>query len=179
MAVAKVKGYVIELIPVRDSFGRRAQQYQSRIFSALKRLGVGEDDIDIELEKAPFRKAPASIAWYFQEKHLFYSYSAAGNFVENLYVVLNVVERAIDELLGGKKTAWDFVHMFSEDTDVLAQRKEARAILGVPEDCSDMTLIDKQYRKLAKESHPDMQTGSSENFKKINAAHKLLRKELT
>lgn len=179
MAVAKVKGYSIEIIPARDSFGRRAQQYQNRIFSALKRLGVGENDIDIELEKVPFRKAPASIAWYFQDKHLFYSYSSAGNFVENLYVVLSVIERAIDDLLSGKKTEWDFIHMFSEDTDVLVQRKEARATLGVPEDCADMALIDTQYRKLAKESHPDMQTGSSEDFKKINAAHKLLRKELT
>ncbi len=179
MAVANVKGYVIEIIPARDSFGRRAQQYENRIFSALKRLGIREDDIDIELEKAPFRKAPASLSWYFGDRHLFYSYSSAGNFVENLYVVLNVIELAINDLLEGKKTEWDFVHMFSEDTDVLSQRKEARAILGVPEDCSDMVLIDRQYRKLAKESHPDMQSGAAEEFKKINAAHKLLRKELT
>ncbi len=179
MAVAKVKGYSIEIIPVRDSFGRRAQQYENRIFSALKRLGVGENDVDIELERVPFKKAPASLSWYFGDRHLFYSYSAAVNFVENLYVVLNVVERAIDDMLNGKKTERDFIHMFSEDSDVLAQRKEARAILGVSEDCSDMALIDRQYRKLAKESHPDMQTGAAEDFKKINAAHKLLRKELT
>lgn len=179
MAVAKVKGYSIEIIPARDSFGRRAQQYENRIFSALRRIGVGENDVDIELEKVPFRKSPASVTWYFSDRHLFYSYSAAGNFVENLYVVLNVIERAIDDLLSGKKTEWDFVHMFSEDMDVLAQRKEARATLGVPEDCADMALINKQYRKLAKESHPDMRTDSVEDFKKINAAHKLLRKELT
>ncbi len=179
MDIVKIKGYDIEIIPARDSFGRRAQQYENRILSALKRLGVGEDDIDIELEPGPFKKMPASLTWYFGDRHLFYSYSSAGNFVENLYVVLNVVEHAINDFLSGKKTEWDFIHMFSEDKDVLVQRKEARELLGVPEDCADMALIDKQYRKLAKESHPDMETGSMESFKKINFAHKLLRKELT
>ena len=57
-------------------------------------------------------------------------------------------------------------------------RKEAREILGVEENVLDMAHIDKKYKTLAKKYHPDMPDGDLEMFKKINNAHKLLKREL-
>ena len=42
----------------------------------------------------------------------------------------------------------------------------------------DMGLINKKYKVLAKEHHPDMPMGSTEKFKEINNAHKTLKREL-
>ena len=41
-----------------------------------------------------------------------------------------------------------------------------------------MDLINKKYKELAKEHHPDMPGGNTEKFKAINHAHKTLKREL-
>lgn len=179
MAIVKIKGHDIHTIIVRDSSTRRAQQYKNLIISKLKKIGVPEDDVDLDLEKVPTRKAPASVAWYFADRYLFYSYNSASKYIENLYVVLKVIEAEVDSLLHEEESVEDFIHNFSENKDVIKQRKEAREILGVDEDCIDLDLINKQYKKLAREFHPDMPNGSEVMFKKINHAHKLLQKELS
>ncbi|MBI1968917.1 J domain-containing protein [Candidatus Woesearchaeota archaeon] len=56
-------------------------------------------------------------------------------------------------------------------------RKEAREILGIAPDVLDMNEIDKKYKELAKKYHPDMPGGDAEMFKKINNAHKILKRE--
>jgi len=48
----------------------------------------------------------------------------------------------------------------------------------------ELTLTKEQYknkkhREMAKELHPDMSTGDTEQFKKLNIAHKILKRELT
>ena len=44
---------------------------------------------------------------------------------------------------------------------------------------NDFEVITKKYKALARKHHPDMPTGDHTLFQKINAAHKLIRKELS
>ena len=62
--------------------------------------------------------------------------------------------------------------------DIIKQRKEARELLGVAENSTDLDEINKIYKKRAKDAHPDMPGGCVETFKKLNHAHKTLKKEL-
>ena len=58
------------------------------------------------------------------------------------------------------------------------KRAQARKLLGVDENEGDFDLIARKYKALARKFHPDMEGGDNEMFQKINAAHKLIKKEL-
>ena len=177
MVKLKVKGHEFNAFIVKDSFNRRAQSFQNVIIQALGKLGISEDRIDVPLEVFALKKAPASATWFMEGYRLYYSYNGSTKFVENLYVVSKVIELEVTALLNEEKTAEDFIRDFSEDKDIEAKRKEAREILGVEAGTLDMDLINKKYKQLAKEHHPDM-GGNSEKFKAINHAHKTLKREL-
>lgn len=178
MAIIKVKGYGINAISIRDSFDRRALQYKNRIIATLRKIGLTEDDIEIELEAVAVKNAPASASWYLGGHYLHYSYKSAKKYVENLYIVFKVIELEVNALLAEQKTPEEFISEFSEDKDVGDKRKEAREILGVAPDALDMNNINLKYKALAKKYHPDMPGGNTEKFKEINHAHKILRREL-
>lgn len=174
----QIKGHEITPLIIKDSHSRRAEQFKNKIITALKKLGITSDDIDIELEKFALRKAPASVEWYFDGNLLFYSYDG-GRYVDNLYIVMKVIEAEISDLEHDRKTIEEFVSEFREDEDVVEQRKHAREMIGVPMDCRDLDLINKTYKQLAKAAHPDMPGGSHDHFKELNRAHKILKKELS
>ena len=176
--MANIKGYYFKQIIVRDSYNRRALQYKNKIINYLKIFGLTEDDIDIPLEKITMRKAQASISWYMWEEHLFFSYNGSAKFVENLAMVAQVIKHFIHLLDENKITQEKFLKLFVEDRNILKQRINAREVLGVEENSTDFETIHKNYKKLSKEHHPDMPKGDTETFKKINNAHKILRKEL-
>ena len=178
MAIISVKGHEFPALPIRDSFDRRALQYKNKIIATLRKIGLTEDDIEVDLENAAAKNAPAFASWYFGNHYLHYSYKASPKYVENLYVVFKVIELEVNALISKKKSREEFIHEFSEDNDVKAKHKEAREILGVGEDSIDMKHIDSRYRELAKKHHPDMPEGNIEKFKQINQAHKTLRREL-
>jgi len=178
MAMVKIKGHEINTIVVKDSFNRRAVQFQNNIFRLLNTISVVEDDIDIPMESVALKKTSASVSWYFDGHHLHYSYSACNKFVENLYVVQKLLELEIAALIDGEKTVEDFVAEFREEHDVADRRKDARTILGLEHDVIDMDVIDKAYKNLAKEHHPDKEGGDVTKFKEINHAHKVLKREL-
>ncbi len=178
MAKVTIKGHEFNALEIKDSFNRRAAQFRNNIAASLKKLGLTEDDFDIPLEPAAVKKAPASAVWYLEGYRLYYSYSLGRKFVDNLYVVSRVVELQVDALLTEQITAEEFIHEFSEDKDVEEKRKKAREVLGLSHDTSDMELINKKFKDLAKEYHPDMPTGNLERFKAINHAHKTLKREL-
>lgn len=178
MPKLKIKGHEFDAVIARDSFSRRAVQYSNKIIDALRKTGLAEDDIDIPLEAVAVKKAPASATWYFKGHHLHYSCAASGKFVDNLYVVFKVIELEVNALLSGERAINDFIFEFSEDKDVKKQREEAREILGVGKDTLDFGLIDKKYKELAKQHHPDTPNGDADKFKSINRAHKILRREL-
>ena len=176
--MAVIKGYEIKLITAKDSFDRRALQYMNKIINTLKKIGIAEDYLDVAMEKVAIKKVPASVSWYLDGHKLHFSYQAAGRFVDNLFVVSKILELEVDELLNEKKTINDFISAFSEEGDIEKERKEARELLGVGPDTMDIRLINKRYKLLARECHPDMPNADSDKFKAINRAHKVLKREL-
>ncbi len=176
MAALKVKGYELESFNIKSASQRKAVQLKNNIFSSLKKVAVGEDDIEIDLEAVVIKKAKAAVSWYMEGQHLYLSYTKL-SFIENLYIVSKIIEFEVEALLNEKKTIKEFIDLFSEDKDVESKRKEARETLGVHEDSVDWDEIDKKYKLLAKEHHPD-KGGSTDKFKEINNAHKILKREL-
>jgi DnaJ-domain-containing protein 1 len=172
------KGYEIDLITVKDSFNRRALQYKNKILESLRRIGLTEDDVEIELEANAMKKSPASASWYADGNHLHYSYGLCSKYVENLYVVFKVIDVYVSDIIEGKKSPEEFINDFSEARDIKKKRKEAREVLGL-DHTADLETIDKIYKDLAKEHHPDKPNGSVDKFKEINNAHKILKRELT
>ena len=178
MAIIKTKGHEFEMFIVKDSFNRRAIQFMNHIIEALNALGVPESQIDVQMEKFALKNAPASVLWFMDGHRMYYSYEAAPKFVENLYVISKVIALEVDAVIHKRKTIQDFISEFSEEEDIEEQRKEAREILGVSHDTKDLDAINKRYKALAKEHHPDVSTGNLTKFKKINRAHKILKREL-
>jgi hypothetical protein len=171
-----VKGYEFPDFIPRGVSSRRAVQFQNEILNSLAELGLTENDIELEVERVAIRRVPASVVWYLDDEKLFYSYNT-GNYIENLWVVMNVIKAEVTEVVSGRKSREQHVLDFMEDDNVEEKRKEARAVLQVPENCRDIGLINKQYKKMARDHHPDL-GGDMEMFKKINNAHKMLHREL-
>ncbi len=178
MTTIKIKGHNISIPAIKDSYERRVVQYRNNIIETLRRIGLTEDDIKIEDQESGFKYAPAFCAFYLDGHHLYYSYKIAKKYVENMYVVWKVIEHEVDKLVSEEITVQEFISEFSEDKEVEEKRKKARDLLGVAEDENDLQIISEKYKDLAKKNHPDMPGGDTENFKKINDAHKLLKKEL-
>ena len=178
MATISIKGHEFNAVLARDSYGRRAVQYKNNILSVLSKIDVASDDVIIDIDPVAIKNMRASATWYAEGYRMYYSYTSAKKYVDNLYVVFKVIEFEVADLLSGKKTFEEFLLDFTEKDDVEHMRKEARKTLGVEEDVLDMDSIDKKYKKLAKQYHPDMPEGDTEMFKKINNAHKILKREL-
>jgi len=168
MATINLKMHEFAAFNRKGYSARKAMQFKNSIISNLKKLGVREDDIEVPLETVA--------SWYQEGHHLHYSYKKS-DFIENLYTVSKVIELETNDLLDHKKTKEEFIAEFTEDEDVETQRKEARKTLGVDENCLDLDEINKKYKGLAKEHHPDI-GGNTEEFKTINKAHKMLKREL-
>ena len=178
MTKFNIKGYEISIIPIKNTFDRRAQQYKNNIIANLRKLGLTVDDIELELEPAAIKKVQASVGWYFENEYLYYSFNRANNYAENLQVISKVIELEINALINETKSVEDFICDFSEEQDIEEIRKNARKTLGIDENSTDIEEINKKYKDLSKELHPDMPNGCLESFKKINTAHKTLKKEL-
>ncbi len=93
-------------------------------------------------------------------------------------IVLKVIEAETSLVISEKKTRNEFIEEFREETDINEKRTKAREFLGVEPDSADLEHINKRYKEMAKELHPDKPTGDTEKFKKLNSAHKILKREL-
>jgi hypothetical protein len=178
MARIKVKTHEFDAIAVKDSFSRRAMQFKNSIIASLARISVSVDDIYIDLEPNAIKKAPASITWYVDNIRLYYSHNSRSKYVENLYVVYKLIDMEITALIEGRRTTDEFIAEFAEHKDVEKDRIAARETLGLDPNVDDFKVIDKAYKDLAKENHPDLEGGDTEKFKEINLAHKILKREL-
>jgi len=177
MARITVRGHEFSELVIKDSYDRRALQFKNTIIATLKKIGLTEDDMEIVLPRIARMRGVAAASWYFDGRNMYFSYRSGATFVQNLYVVLKVIEAEVALLLAETKTAEEFVRDFMEDRNVEVQRREARKVLGVEENCIDIEIINKSYKQLAKQSHPDL-GGDLEKFKEINNAHKMLKREL-
>lgn len=173
-----VKGAEFNFNPIRDSYNRRSQQFMNNIIATLRKIGLTEDDIEIDLEVNGRVKKPGVAEWYFDGYRLYFSCNLYDKYTENLYVVSKVIEYYVNQLIDEEITVDEFTKKFVEKDDIEKQRKEARELLGVEEDCIDMDEINKNYKVLARKYHPDMSEGNTEKFKAINNAHKMLKREL-
>jgi len=178
MVLIKIKGHEINAISIKDSFNRRSLKFKNNIIASLRKIGVIEEDTLIDLEPIAIKRAPASASWYVDGFRLHYSYKAGTKYVENLYVVSKLIELEVQEILEDKKTIEQFITDFTEEKEVEEERKAARELIGVDPDSLDLDLINKKYKILAKDLHPDMATGDTEKFKALNRAHKILKREL-
>jgi hypothetical protein len=177
MAKITVKGHEFNLPLIRDSYDRRAVLFKNNIIESLKKIGVIEDDVEVLLQKVARLKGNAAASWYYDGKNMYFSYKLSNKFIENLFIVSKVIDIEVKSLLNEEITIEEFSQHFSEDNDVEKRREKAREILGVDKDCLDIELINKNYKLLAKKHHPDA-GGETERFKRINNAHKTLKREL-
>src|SRR3989338_1416413 len=145
MATLKVRGYEFESFNLKSASQRKAVQLRNNLFASLKKVGVSEDDVEIDLEPVVIKKVQAFISWYMEGQHLYFSYKGL-SFIENLYVVSKIIELEVTALLDEKKTIREFIAVFSEDRDIESKRKEARETLGVSEESVDWDEIDKKYK---------------------------------
>ena len=173
----KVKGYELEEPVFRDSFDRRAVKIQNNIFATLKQLNIDRDDANVSMEKMTRKKVKASASFWFEGRNLKYTYSQMPRFIDNLYVIDKILEIYVDQLFEKEITLDQFQREFSDESNIDEKLTEARKTLGVDEDETDLELISKNYKSLAKNHHPDM-GGDPKIFQKINAAHKMIKKEL-
>ncbi len=176
--MVKVKGNEIEVPVFTSAFDRRAVQVENRIMATLKMLNIDRDNVELKMERNARLKARAKVCFWFEGRNLSYSYNLCRKFIENLFVVDKVLEREVEKLLDKEISLDEFHREFAEDDKADDKAKEARRILGVSEDEHDFELIGKNYKKLARQFHPDMSGGDEKKFQEINAAHKLIRKEL-
>src|SRR3989338_4627305 len=134
MARITGRGHEFNELIIKDSYDRRAVQFKNNILATLQKIGLTEDEVDIPLQKNARQKGMAVASWYFEGRNMSFSYKIAATFVQNLYVVSKVIEAEVAAILKGEKSREEFVRDFTEDRDVEDQRKEARKLLGVPED---------------------------------------------
>jgi hypothetical protein len=170
-----VKGFEIPEYKLQGSASRRAQMYKNSIIATLKKIGVHEDDIKIDLISIAIQRRPAAVSFWFDDRHLYFSYTKS-NFIGNIHVIAKVLEKYVEALINEERSMNDFINDFAEDKDVESKREEARELLGVG-DTLDIDEINKKYKQLARDHHPDM-GGDTKIFQEINNAHKLLKREL-
>ncbi|MBS3139163.1 hypothetical protein J4207_05660 [Candidatus Woesearchaeota archaeon] len=84
MSTIIIKGNEFQMLVIRDSFQRRAVQFKNNIITTLRKIGLTEDDVDIELEPVAIKRALASASWYFNGHYLHYSYQKA-RFIEHYF----------------------------------------------------------------------------------------------
>lgn len=177
--MVKIKGHEIGSVVVKGANNRRAIQFQNNIITALRKIGVTENDIDVPLERLPMKKVNASATWWLGDNRMHYVHNMQKNFVENLYVLSRVIEIEANRVLTEDITIADFILEFKEDKDVHKKRQEAREFFDCHPDETDFTIINEKYKLMARELHPDKPTGDLEKFKQLNVAHKTLKRELT
>jgi len=179
MTTIKIKSHTISVIHAKDSFNRRALQYKNRLITALGKIGVVRDDVEVEVEGHCGREDKATVTWYYKGHRMQYENASQKKFVDNLYIVSQVIEKEVALVLTEKTPLEEFIAEFAEDEDVSDERKEAREFFGLDETHKDIEEVNQKYKELAKTLHPDMPTGDVEKFKKLNHHHKILKRELS
>jgi len=179
MVKIKAKGYEFELKTVTSGYDRKAVLYANNICDALKKLGLTPDDVKVTTDILGNKNLPAFAEWYFDGHHLQYRYGGCNRFIDNLQIISRVIEMEVNELVLGKKTVADFVYDFTEEKDVKETRNNARELLGLDPKENNLEVINKKFKELSRELHPDMPNGDLDKFQALNKAHKLLKKELS
>jgi hypothetical protein len=179
MVIVKIKNNSISYSPIKDSFSRRVTQFENNILRELKSIGVDLNNIaDFDGPKIPFAPKKAHIEWGLGSSNCCITVNKEKKYVDNLQLVNLCLKADVKRVHDGEISLRDFEEKYAESGDVHEKRKLAREQLGLDADCDDMEEINKAYKTLSKKHHPDMEGGCVESFKKINDAHKVLKREL-
>ena len=174
----KIKGNEFDITFTTHSSMRSATAFRNKIILTLKKIGIPSHHIKLKEERLPFKKAGAEIYWYVNGFNCYYNYNRQEKYIDNLQVICTLLEIEVLNILEGAKDIQEFIADFKEDDNLLEKRKEARALLKLEENETNLETINKKYKHLAKELHPDTAHGSTEKFKQLNEAHKILKQEL-
>ncbi|NCC70875.1 J domain-containing protein [bacterium] len=180
MNIVKVKGHEIEVKITKSAYDRKAVLYANNIIEELKKLNIPRDDIVIKTNILGNKNFPAEIEFWADRHYLRFSYSMTKRFIDNLYVIMELIKLEVNEVLSGKKDFIEFIQTFTVESDrkeIGNDLKKAKNTLGLEENETDVDKINQRYKKLAREHHPDL-GGNLEEFQKINKAHKLIKKEM-
>jgi len=178
MEKLKVKGHFVNFIPIKASHNRKALQFKNKLINELIKLGTKRDDVEIEFNGFCGREEKASVTWYFDGHKMYYEIASQKSLVDNLFIISKIIENEIELVLTDQKPINEFIAEFEEEDEVHDERKEAREFFGVNHDHKDLEEINKKYKLMARELHPDMPTGDVEKFKQLNHHHKILKREL-
>ncbi len=180
MVKLNVKGHEITLKQVKASYDRYAVMYANNIVEELKKLNISRDDIEIETNILGNKRVPAVIEFWADGHYLRFSYSLAKRFIDNLYIIKELIRMEVEEVISKRKDLIAFYHTFSENADAKDMSKDlaaAKVTLGLSENEIDIEIINKAYKKLARSHHPDL-GGDMDEFQNINKAHKLIKKSM-
>lgn len=180
MKTLAIKGHEIPLKITKSGTGRKAVQFTNCIVEDLKKLGIIRDNVEIDVQVLGSKRIPATIEFWYKGYYQRFSYSKAGRFIDNLYMIKELITLEVQEVLNGKKSFEDFLYQFQAETSSKEKSKElinARNLLELSKEESDEKVINDAYKVLARKHHPDL-GGDLDKFKEINKAHKLLKKEL-
>jgi len=175
-----VKGHEIPVKITKSACDRKAVLFANNIVDELKKLNIPRDDVKIETNILGGKNFPATLEFWAGGHYLRFSYSMTKRFIDNLYMIQELIKLEVAEVLDGKKEILDFYSTFSEDgnrKEISKDLNKAKVVLGLDESETDVDVINKAYKKLARTSHPDL-GGSLDEFQKINKAHKLIKKQM-
>ena len=180
MVKVVVKGHEIEVKITKSGYDRKAIQFVNNIVEELKKLNIPRDDVEIKTDIIGNKNLPATVEFWADGHYLRFSYSMAKRFIDNLYIIKELIKIEVNEVLSGKKDLIEFYHIFSEDGDrkqISKDLENAKLVLGLEENENNVETINIAYKKLARKNHPDL-GGNLEEFQKINKAHKLIKKQM-
>lgn len=175
-----VKGHKIKVRITKAAYDRKAVLFANNIIEELKKLGIPRDDVKIETNILGNKNIPAAVEFWADRQFLRFSYSLTKRFIDNLFVINQLIKLEVEEVLTGKKNINEFYHTFAVDSsrkEITKDLNEAKKTLGLDESETDLEKINLSYKKLARKHHPDL-GGNLEEFQKINKAHKLIKKEM-
>lgn len=180
METLLVKGHTIKIKVTKSAYDRKAVLFANNIVESLKKLKIPRDDVSIETRIQGNKNEPAVLEFWTQGHYLRFSFSRTKRFIDNLYIIKELIRIEVDEVISGKKSMHEFIETFTETSnrkEISKELKKAKETLGLLEDEKDLDKITLAYRTLAKKHHPDA-GGEMAEFQKINQAHKLIKKEM-
>jgi len=179
MTQLNVKGHSIKLKITKTGYSRKAVLFANNIVDELKKLDIIRDDIKIKTNTIGNTNFPATIEFWSRGYYSRFSYALTNRFIDNLYVIKELIRLEVLDVLEGRKDLHSFFQTFTSENrkELNKELKVAKNLLGLDEEENDITKINLAYKKLARKSHPDL-GGDMDTFQEINKAHKLIKKEM-
>ena len=177
--IVMINGKKVTIKPTKSRFTKTAFQMSQEIYSALQKIGITKEFVDLTLCRNPLKSGePAQISWRVNDKDFYFQCNKQDRYVDNLGVITKVIEQESYAIRNGLKTFTQvmnqFVIGFEEGGEKILSPRE---IIGVDSKCNDLEYIKFKFKQKAKELHPD-NGGNVNLFQKLNLSMEILEKEL-